>query len=51
MMVLNFTHLPIYADETTLMAERKEKVKSLEPLDEGERGQKKSWLKTQHSKD
>ena len=33
-----------YADDTTLMAESKE------PLDEGERGEWKSWLKTQHSK-
>ena len=32
-----------YADDTTLMAESKE------PLDEGERGEWKSWLKTQHS--
>ena len=35
-----------YADGTTLMAESKEE---LEPLDEGERGEWKSWLKTQHS--
>ena len=42
MTVLNFTHLPIHADETTLMAESKEKVKSLEPLDEGERGERKN---------
>ena len=35
-----------YADSTTLMAERGIK----EPLDAGERGQWKSWLKTQHSK-
>ena len=34
-----------YADDTTLMAESKE----LEPLDEGEREEWKSWLKTQHS--
>ena len=34
-----------YADDTTLMAESKEE---LEPLDEGERGEWKSWLKTQH---
>ena len=33
-----------YADDTTLMAE------SEEPLDEGERGEWISWLKTQHSK-
>ena len=29
-----------YTDDTTLMAESKE------PLDEGERGERKSWLKT-----
>ena len=34
------------ADDTTLMAESKELK---EPLDEGERGEWKSWLKTQHS--
>ena len=32
-----------YADDTTFMAEIKE------PLDEGERGEWKSWLKTQPS--
>ena len=36
-----------YSDETTLMAESKEELKR---LDEGERGEWKSWLKTQHSK-
>ena len=36
-----------YADKTTLMAESKERTK--EPLDESERGDWKSWLKTQHS--
>ena len=36
-----------YADNTTLMAERGTK----EPLDEGERGEWKSWLKTQFSGD
>ena len=36
-----------YAGDTTLMAESEEKLK---PLDEGERGEWKSWLKTQHSK-
>ena len=36
-----------YADDTTLMAEREEEVKSLLT---GERGEWKSWLKTQHSK-
>ena len=34
-----------YADDTTLMAET-EKLKSLE---ESERGERKSWLKVQHS--
>ena len=34
-----------YADDTTLMAESKEE---LESLDEGKRGEWKSWLKTQH---
>ena len=34
-----------YADDTTLMAEREEKWKL---FDEGERGEWKSWLKTQH---
>ena len=34
-----------YADDTTLMVEREEKV---EPLDEGKRGEWKSWLETQH---
>ena len=33
-----------HADDTTLMAENKE------PLGESERGERKSWLKTQHSK-
>ena len=37
-----------YADDTTLMAESEEELKSL--LDESERGEWKSWLKTQHSK-
>ena len=37
-----------YADDTTLMAESKDELKS-EPLDESERGQRESWLKTQHS--
>ena len=37
-----------YADDTTLMAESKEKLKSL--FDESERGEWKSWLKTQRSK-
>ena len=35
-----------YADNTTLMAESETK----EPLDEDERGEWKSWFKTQHSK-
>ena len=34
-----------YADDTTLMAESEE----LKSLDEGERGEWKSWLKAQHS--
>ena len=34
-----------YADDTTLMAENEE----LEPLDESERGEWKSWLKIHHS--
>ena len=36
-----------YADDTILMAESEEE---LEPLDESERGEWKSWLKTQDSK-
>ena len=36
-----------YADDTTLMAESEEE---LESVDESERGEWKSWLKTQHSK-
>ena len=35
-----------YADDITLMAESEEE---LEPLDESERGELKSWLKAQHS--
>ena len=38
-----------YADDTTLMAESEKELESL-PLDESERGERKSWLKTQHSK-
>ena len=34
-----------YADDTTLMAEIKEEL-----LDEGKRGEWKSWMETQHSK-
>ena len=37
-----------YADDTTLMARKQRRTK--EPLDESERGELKSWLKTQHSK-
>ena len=40
----NITNLR-YANDTTLMAESEEE---LELLDEGERGEWKSWLKTQH---
>ena len=36
-----------FADDTTLMVESEEELK--EPLDEGERGEWKSWLKAQHS--
>ena len=36
-----------YADDTTLMTEREEEL-NLEPLDEGRRGEQKSWLKTPH---
>ena len=36
-----------HADHTTLMAESEEEVES---LDEDERGEWKSWLKIQHSK-
>ena len=35
-----------YADNTTLMEESEEE---LEPLDESERGEWKSWFKAQHS--
>ena len=35
-----------YADDTSLTAESEGE----EPLDEGERGEQISWLKTQHSK-
>ena len=38
-----------YADDTTLIAESKRGTK--EALDESERGEWKSWLKIQHSKD
>ena len=37
-----------YVDDTTLMAESEEELKSL--LDEGEKGERNSWFKTQHSK-
>ena len=37
-----------YVDDTTLMAESKEELKSL--LMRGQRGESKSWLKTQYSK-
>ena len=35
-----------YAEDTTLLAETEEELKS---LDESERGERKSWLKAQHS--
>ena len=38
-----------YADDTLLMAESEEELNK-EPADEGESGEWKSWLKTQHSK-
>ena len=37
-----------YADDTTLMAESEEELKK--PLDEGKRGEWKSWLETQYLK-
>ena len=37
-----------YANDITLMAESKEELKIL--FDESERGEQKTWLKTQHSK-
>ena len=37
-----------HADDTTVMAQSEEELK--EPLNESERGEWKSWLKTQHSK-
>ena len=37
-----------YADDTPLMAESQEELKSL--LMKSERGERKIWLKTQHSK-
>ena len=37
-----------YADDTTLMAESEEELKSL-LMNESERGEWKSWLKAQHS--
>ena len=42
----NINHLR-YADNTTLMLESEEGTKK--PLDESERGERKSWLKAQHS--
>ena len=36
-----------YADYTTLMAESEEEFKK--PLDESDSGERKSWLKAQHS--
>ena len=38
-----------HADDSTPMAEREEELKK--SLDEGEKGERKSWFKTQHSKD
>ena len=40
-----------YADENTIMAESEEELKrTKKPIDESERGEWKSWLKAQHSK-
>ena len=41
----NFNNLK-YAEDTTLMADRRGTKK---PLDESESGERKSWLKAQHS--
>ena len=38
-----------YSDDITLIAESEEELKTKEPLDESEREEWKSWLKTQHS--
>ena len=38
-----------YADDTILMAKSEEELKKHHLLDEGERGEWKSWLKAQHS--
>ena len=43
----NISHLR-YADDTTLMAESEEELKG--PPDKGRRGERKTWLKTQYSK-
>ena len=39
-----------YADDTILMGESKEELKKKQILDESERGEWKSWLKTQFNK-
>ena len=39
-----------YADNTILMAKQRRTKEKLSSLDESERGERKSWLKTQHSK-
>ena len=39
-----------YVDDTTLMAQSEEELKSLLMKEENERGEWKSWLNTQHSK-
>ena len=43
----NINHLT-YADDTSLMKRKQRGTK--EPLDEGKRKERKSWLKTQYSK-
>ena len=45
----NINHLS-YLDVTTLMEKKKKWRGTKEPLNEGERGEWKSWLKAQHSK-
>ena len=45
----NINHLR-YADDTTLITLCRKQRGTKEPLDEGKRGEWKSWLKTQHSK-
>ena len=39
-----------HADDTILMAKQRRTKEKLSSLDESERGERKSWLKTQYSK-